>query len=102
MTAQPPFSTRQLAVARSFSQLSAWRSKRDDRLLLEELRLIPKRCRRRSSPAFRGATWRVLTLTERLAVVELCTCHGAPVEQLRSSDRELIEFLSTEQPRNPA
>jgi hypothetical protein len=49
-----------------------------------------------------GATWRVLTLTERLAVVELCTCHGAPVEQLRSSDRELIEFLSTEQPRNPA
>jgi hypothetical protein len=40
-----------------------------------------------------GATWRILTLTERLAVVELCTCHGTPVEELRSSDPELIRFL---------
>ncbi len=28
-----------------------------------------------------GATWRVLTLGENLAVVELCTCHGTPVER---------------------
>jgi hypothetical protein len=46
-----------------------------------------------------GALWRIIALTERLAVVELCTCHGAPVEQLRSSDPELIRFLS--EPRRP-
>jgi hypothetical protein len=40
-----------------------------------------------------GASWRVLTLTEKLAVVELCTCYGAPVDELRSSDPELIEVL---------
>ena len=39
-----------------------------------------------------GATWRVLTLTGELAVVELCTCYGEPVEELRSSDPELIRF----------
>jgi hypothetical protein len=41
-----------------------------------------------------GATWRILTLTERLAVVELCTCHGTRVDELRSSDPELIRFLA--------
>ena len=41
-----------------------------------------------------GATWRILTLTERLAVVELCTCHGTPVDVLRSSDPEVIRFLA--------
>jgi hypothetical protein len=40
-----------------------------------------------------GAIWRVLTLTEKLAIVELCTCHGTPVEQLRSSEPEVIRFL---------
>ena len=46
-----------------------------------------------------GATWRVLTLTGELAVVELCTCYGVPVEELRSSDPELIRFLT--EPRRP-
>jgi hypothetical protein len=41
-----------------------------------------------------GATWRVLTLTGTLAVVELRTCHGTPVDELRSSDPALIRFLS--------
>jgi hypothetical protein len=41
-----------------------------------------------------GATWRVRTLTDVLAVVELRTCHGTPVDELRSNDRELIRFLS--------
>jgi hypothetical protein len=44
--------------------------------------------------AAHGATWRVLTLTEKLAVVELCTCHGTPVDELRSSDPALLRFLS--------
>jgi hypothetical protein len=41
-----------------------------------------------------GATWRVLVLTEKLAVVELCTCYGTPVDQLRSNDPALLRFLS--------
>jgi len=41
-----------------------------------------------------GATWRTLTLTEKLAVVELCTCYGTPVDLLRSSDPELLRFLT--------
>jgi hypothetical protein len=41
-----------------------------------------------------GATWRVVTLTGELAVVELCTCYGERVEELRSSDPELIRFLA--------
>jgi hypothetical protein len=41
-----------------------------------------------------GATWRTITLTEKLAVVELCTCYGTPVDRLRSSDPELLRFLS--------
>jgi hypothetical protein len=41
-----------------------------------------------------GAIWRVLILTETLAVVELCTCHGEPVDTLRSSDPALLRYLS--------
>jgi hypothetical protein len=40
-----------------------------------------------------GATWRVLTLTDELAVVELCTCDGVRVEELRSNDPELLRYL---------
>ena len=43
-----------------------------------------------------GATWRTVTLTEKLAVVELCTCYGTPVDQLRSSDPELLRFLNND------
>jgi hypothetical protein len=46
-----------------------------------------------------GATWRVLMLTGELAVVELCTCYGEPVDELRSSDPDLIRFLT--EPRRP-
>jgi hypothetical protein len=41
-----------------------------------------------------GATWRIVTLTEKLAVVELCTCDGMRVEDLRSSDPELLRYLT--------
>jgi hypothetical protein len=40
-----------------------------------------------------GAIWRVLELTGELAVVELCTCYGECVDELRSSDPELIRFV---------
>jgi hypothetical protein len=41
-----------------------------------------------------GATWRVVILTERHAVVELCTCYGEHVDTLRSSDPELLRYLA--------
>jgi hypothetical protein len=41
-----------------------------------------------------GATARVVVLSGRLAVVELCTCHGELVDTLRSSDPELLRHLA--------
>jgi hypothetical protein len=40
-----------------------------------------------------GALWRVVHLSERLAVVELLTCHGEPVDRIRSTDARLISWL---------
>ena len=40
-----------------------------------------------------GASWRAVDLTDRYAIVELCTCHGEPVDMLRGSAPELIEFV---------
>jgi hypothetical protein len=41
-----------------------------------------------------GAIWRALTVTETLAVIELCTCYGSPVDELRSSDLEVIAYVA--------
>lgn len=40
-----------------------------------------------------GATWRPLHVSDALAVVDLCTCTGEPVERLESDDPELIRFV---------
>jgi hypothetical protein len=40
-----------------------------------------------------GADYRVVHLSDDAAVVDLCTCHGEPMERLESSDPRLIEFL---------
>jgi hypothetical protein len=40
-----------------------------------------------------GADYRVLHLTDELAVVELCTCSGEAVDQLESSDPRLLRYL---------
>ena len=40
-----------------------------------------------------GALWRVRSLTPTEAVVDLCTCYGDPVDELRSSDPALLAFL---------
>lgn len=40
-----------------------------------------------------GAGWRIVSLADEVAVVELCECTGEPVERLRSEDPELIEYL---------
>ena len=40
-----------------------------------------------------GADYRVLHLSDELAVVELCTCFGEPVDHLESSDPRLLRYL---------
>ncbi len=41
-----------------------------------------------------GALWRVRSIGDEEAVVELCNCHGEPVDQLRSSEPELLRYLA--------
>jgi hypothetical protein len=40
-----------------------------------------------------GALWRVVSVGDERAVVDLCTCTGEPVERLESDDPDLIRFL---------
>jgi hypothetical protein len=40
-----------------------------------------------------GATWRAIEVTDRRAVVQLCSCYGEPVDQLEGDEPELIEFV---------
>jgi hypothetical protein len=40
-----------------------------------------------------GAAWRALHVSDDHAIVELCTCHGEPVDRLESSDPALIRLL---------
>ena len=41
-----------------------------------------------------GGIWRTRSLGEGEAVVELLTCHGEPVDELRSGDPDLLRFLA--------
>jgi hypothetical protein len=43
-----------------------------------------------------GADYRVAHLSESLAVIELLTCHGEPVERLESREARVIDRLRTE------
>jgi hypothetical protein len=43
-----------------------------------------------------GAAWRAVHVSDEHAIVDLCTCHGEPVERLESGDAELIAFLRDE------
>lgn len=40
-----------------------------------------------------GATWRVLELGRAHALVELCTCHGEPVDVVRAEEPALVAFI---------
>jgi hypothetical protein len=40
-----------------------------------------------------GAGYRVLHLSDEVAVVQLCTCFGEPVDRLESSDPRLLRYL---------
>jgi hypothetical protein len=46
-----------------------------------------------------GAVWRARSVTETTAVVDLCTCTGEPVDQLRSSDPAVLRYLA-DRPRS--
>ncbi len=45
-----------------------------------------------------GAVWRAVALSDRKALVDLCTCHGEPVDRLQSDDPELIAWLRARGP----
>ena len=40
-----------------------------------------------------GAQWTALEISDELAVIELSTCTGEPVDRLESTDRRLIEYV---------
>jgi hypothetical protein len=40
-----------------------------------------------------GATWRTVHVSDAKAIVDLCTCHGEPVERIESADPDLIRLL---------
>jgi hypothetical protein len=40
-----------------------------------------------------GALWRTVTVTDELAVIDLCSCSGEPMERVQSETPELIEFV---------
>jgi hypothetical protein len=48
-----------------------------------------------------GAIWRARSISEAEAVVDLCSCMGEPVDQLRSADPALLRYLA-ERPRSDA
>jgi hypothetical protein len=41
-----------------------------------------------------GALWRTRSMEGEEAVVELLTCHGEAVDELRSSDPALLRYLA--------
>ena len=40
-----------------------------------------------------GADYRVVHLSDERAIVDLCTCHGEPMDRLESGDPRLIAYL---------
>ncbi len=45
-----------------------------------------------------GATWRLVELSDRRAVVDLCQCTGEVVEQRGASDPWVLDYLRTHPP----
>jgi len=42
-----------------------------------------------------GAYWRVVDISDRHAVVDMCTCTGEPIERVESADPAVIGYLRT-------
>jgi hypothetical protein len=45
-----------------------------------------------------GAIWRPLELSDRRAVIELCSCYGERVDVVESEQPEVIEFVRSRRP----
>ena len=45
-----------------------------------------------------GATWRAIEITDQRVVIELCTCHGEPVDARVGESAEVIEYVRRAQP----
>ena len=41
-----------------------------------------------------GAIWRARSVDETEAVVDLCTCYGEPVDQVRFTDPAVLRYLA--------
>ncbi len=39
--------------------------------------------------------WRPVDVSDAIAVVDLCSCTGEPMDRVQSRDREFIEFVRT-------
>ena len=48
-----------------------------------------------------GARWRLVEITDRRAVVDLCQCPGELEEQRESSDPLVLEYLRSHPPVDP-
>jgi hypothetical protein len=48
-----------------------------------------------------GARWRLVEITDRRAVVDLCQCTGELEEQRESSDPLVLEYLRSHPPVDP-
>ena len=42
-----------------------------------------------------GAHWRVVDISNRRVVVDLCACTGEPVERRQSDDPAVVDYLRT-------
>lgn len=40
-----------------------------------------------------GATWRTLELGDELAILELCTCYGEPVDTVQADAPEVVAYV---------
>ena len=48
-----------------------------------------------------GAIWRALDVSDELAVVQLCTCFGEPVDVVQSEQPELIAYVRARRDSEP-
>jgi hypothetical protein len=48
-----------------------------------------------------GAIWRTTFISKTEAIVEMCTCNGEPIDELRSNDPALLRYL-VNRPRSDA
>jgi hypothetical protein len=42
-----------------------------------------------------GGRWRIVSLSDERAVLDLCTCTGEPMERFESDDPAVIAYLRT-------